>query len=246
MSYPTHFKRGDPLPEQRQFWNDVVELLADWRRGKRRPTAVAHALHRGDVVLLQNATETGRDVTEVLALGDPLITPQGDDEPDVDDLLRGVFEGVEPVVPDSFGKAALLLEPIAAGEFGLALLRGTLWTKIDVDDVYCRFADVAADEVKLLSRHFGSAEILHKASGTGEKWAFVRLGHLQTPDWWGELQADLDYGDTGTVVLDLGSSIEDVTCPWLETGETLPAGRVIVAGNPDTGDMEIKQARACL
>ena len=81
-----------------------------------------------------------------------------------------------PAAADHIGNFVILLEP-AAGEIGRACISGVCPVRVDVNDEDDQFADVKDGEATMLeSAPTGSARIIWKESGTGTKWAVVRLG----------------------------------------------------------------------
>jgi hypothetical protein len=102
-----------------------------------------------------------------------LISPT-DNEPEF--LSRVALEVTLPSWPDDAGRFVILAEPLAAGEIGRAWASGVCQAWIDVTDEGHRFADIDDGSSVLVSRGTGAASILWKESGTGTKWAIVRLG----------------------------------------------------------------------
>src|SRR5699024_6729445 len=121
---------------------------------------------------------------EILGIDTSTVDP-GDNEPE---FRRGVaLNGTEIDSTKHAGTFAIALEPIAAGAMGKAAVEGVCICKIDVQNTTDKFAEVPGDdggsgsggsgEVYLQSAAAGSAQILWKQSGTGLKWAVVRLGN---------------------------------------------------------------------
>ena len=85
--------------------------------------------------------------------------------------------GVTPTA-DHAGAFAILLEPIAAGAMGRAIVSGVTPVKVNITNADHRYAEVEAGQAGYLaSAESGSALLLWKEAGTGEKWALVRMGN---------------------------------------------------------------------
>jgi hypothetical protein len=88
-----------------------------------------------------------------------------------------VLEGETPAAGSHKGRFAVLHHYAAADEIVPAAVAGVVQVKVEIVDEDHRFAEITdADATKLTSAPVGSARILWAESGTGEKWAVVRLG----------------------------------------------------------------------
>jgi hypothetical protein len=110
-------------------------------------------------------------------LTSPLITPSAN----LREFQRTVaMQGGVPTA-DDIAKFVVLQEPLATQRIGQAVLSGTTAVKIDVTDESHTAAEMEEGEFgHLKSASSGSARILWKESGTGVKWAIVRLGEKAT------------------------------------------------------------------
>ena len=71
---------------------------------------------------------------------------------------------------------AILLEPIRSAGIGLAVVAGVSIVKVDVKEECHGFAEVTGGQTQYLqSGTKGSSVILWKETGTGVKWAVVRI-----------------------------------------------------------------------
>jgi len=80
------------------------------------------------------------------------------------------------------GQYAVCLDAIPSGGIGMAAVDGIVQVKVNVtdEDTERHCAEVSDGVTTALTAvHRGSAEILWRESGTGEKWAIVRLGPRQ-------------------------------------------------------------------
>jgi hypothetical protein len=94
------------------------------------------------------------------------------------DAFRGakVLTGDVPATDSHAGKFVVTLEPIADGDVGLAMAAGVTQVKMNVTVETAIYADVEdGNPDALATATSGGATILWKESGTGEKWAVVRI-----------------------------------------------------------------------
>ncbi len=171
--------RGSPIRIPADVWNVVLDMVRDYLR---REGGGAGRLGFGsdpDVVMVKNVSDTDAPQFGVLGVHDILFSP--------DDNEQGFRErpalcGATPDADLHLGKFVVCLEPIVSQGIGRALLSGVTPVKVNVVDGDHKFADIAdGDCVRLESATFGSAQILYAQSGTGEKWAVVRLGVPPNP-----------------------------------------------------------------
>ena len=93
------------------------------------------------------------------------------------------FDGVTPTFPGSLGRFVVTQEPLKEDAIGLAVVSGLTPVQIQVDEgeeAY-NYADVwTGGSTSVLHPHpiSGSAYIFYKESGTGTKWAIVRISNL--------------------------------------------------------------------
>lgn len=126
--------------------------------------------------------DSGADVEQfgVLQIAEPEITPSEDA------ATFHQFPLFSGVAPDSSlsRQLCIVLQPLGAGETGPALASGCAWCQIDVGSEADEWAAAAADETgSLVSTTTGGfARILWKESGTGLKWAFVRIEEIDVSD----------------------------------------------------------------
>jgi hypothetical protein len=123
--------------------------------------------------MIYNNTGSDQSICAVVGIDEPYVTP--------DDNLSGfksrfILKGVVPDEDDHAQKFAILREPIPAGEVGRGVIVGTTPVLMQVEDEGDTSGTVIdGDTSKLISGNGGFANILWKQSGTGDKWAIVRL-----------------------------------------------------------------------
>jgi hypothetical protein len=181
---------GEPLAIPASTFNTLMDVA---RRhtigggGGRGPDANGEARQTG-IIRVKNTTDDAVPRFGVLGLADPLIWPN--DNPDnsseivnLDEFKsRVVLKGVTALVPDHLGKFAVLLEPAPVGTIVKACVFGVCPAYVTVADEVHEYAEVKTFGPTLLgSSNVGTARILWKEEGTGEKWAVVRIGDARLP-----------------------------------------------------------------
>jgi len=155
-------------------WNAMLSAAKAHEQSKfdKRSPAGADGETAGRV-RIKNDSGEDLDRFAVVALTGPLIAP-GDN---LTEFQRHIgFVGEIPS-DDGGGRFAILAEPIADGRIGRGWASGVCPVQVDVLDASHGYADTEADtHENLISAASGAAEILWAESGTGLKWALVRLG----------------------------------------------------------------------
>jgi len=169
-------KPGDPLVIPAATFNTFVDAAQDFLR-RQRDIGRTPAAERPpfETVLLKNASGADRGRFDVLGIDGPVFTPTDS----LETFTNGIaLVGVTPTAAHA-GNFAVLVEPIQAGQIGRACILGACPVKVNVVSASDTFADVEPGvTTRLKSGSSGAAaRILWKESGTGEKWAVVRLGN---------------------------------------------------------------------
>lgn len=177
--------------ERAQIPADAYNAFLDGVRARRAAAfdggapAVRLPPHDPAVALVRNATGGALDRFAVVGLGAPLVGP-GDD---FAEFARKVnFDGS---APDGVGPVAVLLEPLAAGAVGRAVVSGLtpvlVWL---ADPAHCAAAPAEGVTGYLVSADEGPAHLLwvDAAAGSGGSggaagwcWAYVDLRNGCTP-----------------------------------------------------------------
>lgn len=170
-------QRLDGIPHK--AWNAFVEA-ARYVKGQKR-SLFREALRdvpQTGIVRLRNESGSNRERFDVLGIDD--VFPQPSANPN--GFKAGpVLHGVTPSEDDHRGRFAILLEPAKSGAIVSACVAGTSVAKVNVvrDEDWIQFADIEDGEAGYVKAQCqGSAKILWRESGTGLKWAVVRLGNL--------------------------------------------------------------------
>jgi len=168
---------GDPLVIPAAAYNTFVDTARDYLDRRNDQGQEAHPAARDSgIVLVRNDIDPPQaaDRFWVLGIDGPVISPMDN----LDEFSnRVVLSGAVPWISTYRGRFVVLLEPLAAGAIGLGVVAGVCPVKVYVNDENHQFADVQNDTCGYLwSGASGAAQILWKESGTGQKWAIVRLG----------------------------------------------------------------------
>ena len=161
---------GQKFKANAETWNsfiDAAEYVKMMRGG------MSGEMQRKDsksgIVLARNATGQTMEQFAAISLGDLIIKPAEND---------AEFRSNPPVfeaIAVSAGKTLTILQqPLADTECGSAMLVGITPAKLTVSNEAHKFASPGSGTLN--SSESGSAQILWKESGTGEKWAVLQLG----------------------------------------------------------------------
>lgn len=174
-----HLKKvqpGDDLNISARTFNTFIDT-AQWaarQRGTQTRSRQPKNLPQSGVVLVKNETGELREQGDALGIDGPIFTP-------ADNLatfkgqvaLRGV--ALDPA--EHFGAFVVLLEPLADGKIGRAVIAGVAVALVQMRHAKHRFADAAAGEPqRLASAVVGAARILWKQYDTGTSWAILEIG----------------------------------------------------------------------
>ena len=169
---------GDPLRIPAATFNTLIDVARDHLANRQNATRQpGMALPPPGVILaIRNDSGSDRDRFEVLGLDEPVFPP----EDNTADMSRGpVMSCVYPVDPDHLGAFVVLLEPIASGAVGRAMVQGAVYVQVQIDDLdKADWADITDGECgHLTATAGGSARILwHEGSEPGTLWCVVLLG----------------------------------------------------------------------
>jgi len=174
--------------------------------------------HRPAEVSVKNTTANDLSKFDVLGVSGVEITPATS----LSKFKRRVaLTGTTPAVPDHRGKFVVLLDDLPAGAVGRAIASGLCHVQISVSagEEALERADVDDGQVgHLVPRPDGSAQILWRETGTGTRWAIVRLGPDRRRGFWARLTAESsNLGDYSWIMLEDDASTEvtpNVTGSW--------------------------------
>jgi len=169
-------RSGEPLRIPAATFNTILDATQDYLRRQQgiggrpsRPTPDQSAA----IILIKNGSGAAVNRFGALGIDTILFTPTQN----LDGFKnQPVLTCITPAAGHA-GAFVMPQEPIASGAIGRAAISGVSIARVDVADAGHLYADVAAGHADYLaSGASGSAQILWKEAGTGEKWALVRLG----------------------------------------------------------------------
>ena len=217
--------QGDPVEISANAFNAWSDAADDLRKRQLATTASQQPERRDvDIILVRNDSDSDVDQFGILGIDGPLITPADN----LDEFKRRVvISGVTPAVAhiDSF---VVLLEPLAANMVGEAIISGVCQVQVDVVNAADTVCGADVDDIAKLKSGTGCCRIIWKESGTGTKWAIVRVG-----DGGGlkiaTLDASLSYNGTCSATITKGGfgtvTAHDVL---LQSGESLDSGTKVI------------------
>ncbi len=167
-------KSGDPFKMPAATFNAFVDAARAHRQRQQASSQQPKPAERhSGIVLVRNDSGAGRDRFDVLGIASPIFSPASD----VDAFKNQPALSCVTPADDHVGKFVILLEPLAAGAIGRAMASGVCPAKVDISDTNHGYADAADGQAGSLdSSSSGAAQILWAESGTGVKWALIRLG----------------------------------------------------------------------
>lgn len=172
-------KPGDPIDIPADTFNTFIDVARDFKSRRHDAAQAGHVPGQPPGVILTVRNDSGADADrfEVLGLDEPVFPPEDKNA----DFSRGVVMScVTPADPDHLGAFVILLEPIADGAVGRALVQGPVYVQVQIDDAdVADWADIDDGETSsLLAASSGAAKILwyDSASAPGTVWAVVLLG----------------------------------------------------------------------
>jgi hypothetical protein len=184
-----HVKAGDPVRLRAPVWNALLDAAAA-RQGE--VGFGAESRPGRDTVLVKNASGADRERFDVLGIDSPVFTPAESAESFKNQVA---LKGVVPTEANHAGRFIILLEPAKSGAIVPGILAGVSPVRVNVQDEDHEFADVADGQCGYLaSGTTGAAQILWKESGTGTKWAVVRVGPSQRRGFWARLTSEASGG----------------------------------------------------
>ena len=168
-------KAGDKVVIRASTWNAFIDA-ANWTK-EQRQNQLGKGLRSGvgtGIVLVKNGEGEQRDRFTALVLSDIAIPPNVNEDEFVS--CAPVFVG-QKMTEEREGKPyAILLQPLAAGEIGRAMVLGITPAKVNIEDAEDEYAvpTPGSSTGALKSDATGVARIIWKAGGgTGGEKAYM-------------------------------------------------------------------------
>ena len=170
-------KSGDTVVIKASTWNAFIDA-ANFTK-EQRQNQLGKGLKSGlatGIVLVKNAEGEQRDRFTALVLNDIAIPPNVNEDEFVS--CPPVFIG-QKMTEEREGKPyAILLQPLAAGEIGRAMVLGITPAQVTIQDADDQYAvpTPGSSTGALQSDATGVARIIWKAGGSGSQWCILQLG----------------------------------------------------------------------
>ena len=170
-------RAGEAVSIKASTWNAFVDAANYVREARQNSLGkgVKSGLGFG-VILVKNAEGEARERFSALVLADVAVTPKSNEDEFTSCPI--VFIGRKMTKEREGQPYAVLLEPIAAGEVGRAMLLGITPAKVAIQDAEDQYAVPTPGSATgaLQSDASGVARILWKAGGSGTQWCVLQLG----------------------------------------------------------------------
>ena len=167
-------QHGDPLRIPAPTFNTFVDAAQDFLNRRHNQGGPVQTPGEDGLILIRNDTGSDLDRFSVLGIDDSILIAPGDN-------LRAfknqpAFVGVTPDELAHRGRFVILAEPLKDGCIGSAYVTGVCPVKLDVVDEDHARAEVKDGDTSVLQTVWnGSAQILWKEPGTGERWGVIRF-----------------------------------------------------------------------
>jgi hypothetical protein len=188
---------GDPFKPPAKWFNATIDLIKARGIGN-----VGQELIRSqddnNRVLVENNSGSNRDQFHILGIDDGIVFSPTDN---LDEFKYNyALVGETPNENYHTGRFCIIQQPIDQGALGEAIVCGLAVCQINILSESHTRADVSHGVAAYLeSNAHGSAKILYKESGTGVKWAVIKIGgsgarvsHV----WQGYLSSDVTITST--------------------------------------------------
>lgn len=208
-------RAGDPLTIASSDWNPLLDVADKERRGL-LSAGVPRAYQStgtGLVVPVKNSTEADVDRWGAVAIDGPLYTPTDNEQGFVNTIS---LDGVA-MTSGYFGRFAVYQAAAPDGTIRPAMIQGITQVQLDVVHEDHDRCDVDPEGGSLLvSAFYGAGEILWKESGTGTKWAIIRIGSWYSPDLIATAAADIAVDGSGNATIQWGGSTSQTVTAHLD------------------------------
>lgn len=168
---------GEVLEIKASTWNAFIDAANYVKgvQGNQSAASLSNGLHNG-VVFVKNMESATYARFSALVLADIVIKPNVN-EPEFRDKIP-VFTGRKMTEALEESPYAILLEPVATGKIGRALLLGIVPAKVNITDPEHKFAVPTPNSGSgaMQSEESGVARILWKAGSSGTQWCMLQLG----------------------------------------------------------------------
>ncbi len=222
-------------------WNAMLDTI-EYVQGLRESGGAFAGATTSPVCVKPVKNNSGSDLVRFAVVGVDSVLYTPDDDSD-EFQSRPALKGIAPTLSSHLGKFAVMAEPVASGDVGLAVVTGIVPCKVYFSSTaswpltgqsWYQYADIDDSQSgHLIARPYGGVRILWLA-GTdgGEQWALVRIGNPSgIAALHGTLSAALNQGSYADASLAFNGSqyTQRVYDLLLGNGQSLASGTKIVA-----------------
>ena len=160
-------------------WNAMLEAARAHEQSKFNAQADTEPhLAQADICKVLNTTAGPLERFAITEIAGALIAP-ADNEAEFQ--VRAAFRVRVPTA-EARGRWCVLAEPIPPGRIGRAWVSGVCPARVSVEETHHQYAEAdAGNSSRLVSADQGSARILWRESGSGQRWALIRIGVNDPP-----------------------------------------------------------------
>lgn len=220
-------KRGDPLVIKASDWNAMLGLAgsAKLRQSVQLQSRSTFSGASGVVVPVKNATGSTVSRYHAIGIGSPLFEHSDNAQTFLNQLS---FSGAA-TSSSYLGRFAVAQETIPDGKIGACLIDGITAAEITVGHATHDRVDVDTEGgSKLVSGYYGAGEILYKESGTGTKWALIRVGSFVAPQRRAVAAANITAGSYGNVTIQQAGATVSAYLDWMEGSQNVTIGQELL------------------
>ncbi|MFQ5733660.1 MAG: hypothetical protein ACE5KM_17115 [Planctomycetaceae bacterium] len=190
-------RSGDLFTMKAPLYNALIDAA---RRTKQNRHDVAGnfqpEFRSSTIVAIRNSSGVDRPRNGILGVAGPIIAPADN----IDEFrLRVALDGTAPTLAH-VGRWAVLIEPLAAGAIGRAVVSGLAICQIAMRNAGHQYVEINAAGL-LESGDSGSARIVWVENTTGTQWAVINIDAPRTLQAKFELIDDLEEGGTANAFL---------------------------------------------
>ncbi|MGN0847873.1 MAG: hypothetical protein ACI4RA_10885 [Kiritimatiellia bacterium] len=170
-------RAGETIAIKATTWNAFVDAanFVKEQRQNQSGKGLRSGIGTG-IVLVKNGESELRERFAALVLNDIAVPPNANEDEFVS--CPPVFIGQKMTDEREGRPYAILLEPIAPGSIGRAMVLGIVPAKVTINDADDQYAvpTPGSSAVALQSDSTGVARIVWKAGGSGIQWCLLQLG----------------------------------------------------------------------
>lgn len=226
----TTVSTGNPRVLYAEDHNAFLQTYRDAQHRRSNTTLISSNDPEALSILIFNDLAGAIDLKagEIVGIGDPV-------EPTDQNILEFdfIFTGRVPTTNDE-GRFAIVPFGVDAGQTQIGVVSGVAYCLIEVNDEAHLFAEVKDGEHQLLeSRPSGSARILYKEAGTGQKKAMVQLNAVGNREQFALSDGTITAGSSvgvadiyelnvaGNAMEATGITQNNINYKWMHGGENI-------------------------